>query len=63
MKISKKPIQSADTVLDTVDTCKYSESIEYIKNAIQALANIAKDDEMAKDAIANLSVILFDLKG
>ena len=36
----------------------------HIKDAIDALTTIAGDgDEVAKDAIANLSVVLFDLKG
>ena len=67
MKIAKKlnkeanqPIQSS---MDVVTESKYDTSIKYIQKAIDSLADVAKDDQDAKDAIANLSVILFDLKG
>jgi len=39
-----------------------TEAVEYIKSAIHTLGATAKDDIIAKEAIANLSVILFDLK-
>ena len=35
----------------------------FIQSAIECLAGVAKDDEVAKDSIVNLSVILLDLKG
>ena len=39
------------------------EAVEYIRSAISVLGNSAiKGDTQSKDAIANLSVILFDLK-
>ena len=39
------------------------EAVEYIRSAISALGNSAiKGDTQSKEAIANLSVILFDLK-
>ena len=39
------------------------EAVEYIRSAISVLGNSAiKGDAQSKDAIANLSVILFDLK-
>lgn len=34
---------------------------ELIKQAIDKLAEVAKDDEIAKSAIADLSVVLFEL--
>lgn len=37
------------------------EAIEYIHSAINVLATVAKEDKVAKDSIANLSVILLDL--
>lgn len=41
----------------------YCVACECIEQAIEALADRAKeDDEVAREAIANLSVILFDLK-
>lgn len=75
MKISKKSIK-ADTAIVNVDDvispesepstcaetcCKYTGAIECIKSAIDALGEIAADDELAKESIANLSVILLDL--
>ena len=38
------------------------EAQKYIKCAIDELGKIAKSDEVVKDSICNLSVILFDLK-
>lgn len=35
----------------------------FIQSAIECLAGVAKDDQVAKDSIVNLSVILLDLKG
>lgn len=75
MKISKKSIK-ADTAIVNVDDvispepetstcaetcCKYTGAIEHIKSAIDALGEVAADDELAKESIANLSVILLDL--
>ena len=42
---------------------KYDEAQKHIKAAIDILATNAKNDEVAKDSIANLSVVLFDIKG
>ncbi len=46
-----------------VPTCKYEDTINLITAAIESLAVIAKDDQIAKDSIANLGVVLLDLKG
>ena len=35
---------------------------EKIRSAIDALGEIAKDDKLARDCIANLSVVLLDMK-
>lgn len=43
--------------------CKYEDAINLIGAAIESLAQIAKDDEIAKDSIANLGVVMLDLKG
>lgn len=43
--------------------CKYQCAIDLISNAIESLAEVAKDDPIAKDSIANLGVVLLDLKG
>lgn len=58
MKISKIPIQSSSTEPFN----KYDIAIKSIRNAIDSLASIGKDDEVAREAINNLSVILFDLQ-
>lgn len=53
---TKKPIKSSTNA-------DKQEAIEYIKSAISVLGNSAiNGDSTSKDAIANLSVILFDLK-
>lgn len=52
-----------ETIEPTVATCKYQCAIDLISAAIESLAEVAKGDEVAKDSIANLGVVLFDLKG
>lgn len=67
MKINKKTIKSAET-LDNLDpvlapnTCPYDECITHIHEAIDCLAGCAQDNPIAKEAIANLSVVLLDLQ-
>ena len=76
MKISKKQSVNSNTEIAVVEqplpaapaapevlTCKYDNAINLISAAIESLSAIAKDDEVAKDSIANLGVVLFDLKG
>lgn len=43
--------------------CKYQNAVDLISAAIESLAEIAKDDPIAKDSIANLGVVMLDLKG
>lgn len=65
MKIQKKAKKAitSDTELMTTE-CKYSAAIEMIQNASACLAGFAKEgDEIARDSIANLSVVVLDLKG
>lgn len=60
-------VQQADlpVVDETVECvgCKYDAALELISAAIESLAEIAKDDIVAKDSIANLGVVMLDLKG
>ena len=63
MKImkSKSTVKSATDA--TVSKSDYAEAINNIQSAIQALSKAAQDgDTLAKESIANLSVVLFDLK-
>lgn len=73
MKIRKnKAINAADEVMIAeVDctgmptdgtVCKYNDAICNIQAAIEILAAQAQDDQIAKESIANLSVVLMDLK-
>ena len=64
MKIKKK-IQGNSQLSEVVEVaggaaCPYQAAIDCIKCAIDALAELP-DDELAKDSIANLSVVLLDL--
>ena len=43
--------------------CKYANAIDLISAAIESLAEVARDDQIAKDSIANLGVVMLDLKG
>ena len=78
MKISKKQNVKANTdpfnqelvvieeaPIETPDACccKYQCAIDLISAAIESLAEVARDDEIAKDSIANLGVVMLDLKG
>lgn len=58
MKIAKNSIQTNST--ESVK--KYDAAIKSIRKAIDSLASSGKDDEVAREAINNLSVILFDLQ-
>lgn len=44
------------------NTSVYHSCIEKLKEAIFCLGPIAKQDELAKEAIANISVVIFDLQ-
>ena len=62
--VSQLVVQQVDEGCPLCDsTSCYSDAVMYIRNAINALSACAKNDEVAKDSIANLSVVLFDLKG
>lgn len=52
-----------DEVCTTAECCKYEAALNLISAAIESLAEIAKDDQIAKDSIANLGVVMLDLKG
>ena len=63
MKIKKTQKSSVDVVEATSKPDARSEAISYIKSAIEVLGDSAKSgDILAKESIANLSVVLFDLK-
>lgn len=49
--------------VDTAQVAKYPEACDHILAAINSLAAVAQDDTDAREAIANLSVVLLDLKG
>ena len=57
----KKPVKACDMLV--VSDCKYADAISLISAAIESLATVAKDDPIAKDSIANLGVVMLDLKG
>lgn len=54
---------SAEIPVVEIAACPYQNAIDLIQAAIESLAEIAKDDEVAKDSIANLAVVMMDLKG
>ena len=59
MKIAKKnPISSNTQIGDK----GYTSAVNKIQSAIDDLGLIADNDPKAQDAIANLSVVLFELK-
>lgn len=75
MKITKRTIKACEATTDLpaegtivvesaepVVTCPYTAAIDSIMNAIESLGAVAQNDELARESIANLSVVLFDLK-
>lgn len=59
MIITKNKAIKANT--EAVSKADYKEAQKHIKCAIDALGKQAKEDVLAKESIANLSVVLFDL--
>ena len=57
----KKSIVEAASASDMKEAI-LKETEEHILAAIEALSSIASDNDIAKESIANLSVILLDLK-
>lgn len=62
MKIKKTNKNSVASTNTIQGASNYSEAISYISSAISSLSVSAKDDVLAKESIANLSVVLLDLK-
>ena len=63
MRIKKNNVEAATVVASESTEAKYADAIASIRSAIEALGSAAKSgDELAKEGIANLSVILFDLQ-
>jgi hypothetical protein len=61
MRIQKS--KSAEVKASTESVSQYSDAIKYIRAAIDCLGRSDKSDVVAKDNIANLATIMFDLKG
>lgn len=59
---SEEVIEVVETVPESDTVCMYGAACDLILAAIEELAKFAETDEKAKDSIANLSVVLFDLK-
>ena len=63
--LENQVIDSASTDnLDNVSDVDYAHAfaIEHINKAIEALGKVASTESIAKESIANLSVVLLDLK-
>lgn len=59
MRIQKNNSKSVNS---SSQSNKYDKALSHIKAAIDELGKDAKTDIIAKENIANLSVVLFDLK-
>lgn len=55
-------IKKNDSTVEATTTTNYSAAQRYIKAAIDALGKHAKEDILAQESIANLSVVLLDLQ-
>lgn len=58
----KKNSGKVETSKPVSANVNYEKCLKYIKSAIDVLGESAKQDSRARDAIANLSVVYFDLK-
>lgn len=66
MRISKGVTRKVTTNKSVTSSKQeqYDKAVSYIKSAMNCLNSLAKEnDEVAKDAIVNMSVVAFDLKG
>ena len=61
--IDYAPYISGEICNSSTSTSKYDKAQQHIKAAIDILATCEKDDEVAKDSIANLATVLFDING
>lgn len=55
--------QYEDHASATVESSSYTKAEKHIKAAIDILAQSAKNDDVARDSIANLGVVMLDLRG
>lgn len=58
MRISRK-VDASSQAADVNN--KYVDAIGHIRSAIDALGEVASSDSLARESIANLSVVLLDL--
>lgn len=67
MKIARKVtvVSNTATTQSTSISAKsnYEQAMKHIKSAIDCLGKEAKSSVVAKESIANLGVVLFDIKG
>ena len=61
MKVAKNN-QVSESKPVSISAQKYSAASEHIQAAIAELGKIAKDDILAQESIANLGVVLLDLR-
>lgn len=68
MKVTKnaKPVKAGETICidtDMAAVSPYQCAVDNIMNAIECLGTLAQSgDEVARESITNLSVVLLDLK-
>lgn len=68
MKVNSQDInKNNESNLDTIQAegktkSDYSNCIHFLQNAIESISEAAKTDDVARDAIANISVVIFDLQ-
>lgn len=62
MKISKNSAKVEPVDADVAVT-NYEKVCDCIKSAVDELGKTAKSDSFSREVLANLSVILFDIKG
>ena len=68
MKVNSQDInKNNESNLDTIQAegktkSDYSNCIHFLQNAIESISEAAKTDDVAREAIANISVVIFDLQ-
>jgi len=66
MRLKKSKVAACEVIPPSaeVETCKYQKAIDLLQEASASLAVFVKEnDELAQESIANIAVIILDLKG
>lgn len=61
--VQEKPENAGSDITSSANPSANDQALTHIKAAIDILGKSGNKDDLTKDSIANLSVVMFDLKG